>query len=74
MYHSKALRDVRPGQRRGVVRVDYANSVDASKGLVTTARTMDVGQSIHTRAGYDDITGVGSPRGAAFLSAMAYLR
>ena len=74
MYHSKALRDVRPGQRRGVVRVDYANSVDASKGLVTTARTMDVGQSIHTRAGYDDITGVGSPRGAAFLAAMAYLR
>lgn len=70
LYGSNALRDVQAGPRRGVVRVDYANSLDDSKGLVTTTRTMNVGQSIQTRTGYDDITGVGSPNGAAFINAM----
>lgn len=71
MYGSDALRDVRPGPRRGVVRVDYTNSLDDSEGLTTTTRTMNVGQSILTRAGYDDITGVGSPNGPAFIRALA---
>lgn len=77
LYHlngSGALRDVQAGPRRGVVRVDYANSVDASKGLTTTARLMNVPQTILTRKGYDDVTGVGSPNGAAFIGAMAALR
>ena len=71
---TRALRDVRGGPRRGLVRVDYANSLDDSEGLLTTARTMNVPQSILTRTGYDDVTGVGSPNGAAFIGGLAFQR
>jgi subtilase family serine protease len=50
------------------VRVDYVNSVDAKKGLVTSVRTFDFGGlSIHTTPGYDNTTGLGVPNGATFL-------
>lgn len=74
LHGSRALRDVQPGPRRGVVRVDYANGQDDSDGLVTSTRTMDAPQSILTRKGYDDVTGVGSPNGAAFIGALAAMR
>jgi hypothetical protein len=52
-----------------VVRVDFANSVDASGGLITSVRTFnDPDQVIHTTRGYDDVTGVGSPNGLLFLA------
>ncbi|MEC3977621.1 S53 family peptidase [Amycolatopsis sp. H20-H5] len=51
-----------------VERVDYANSVDASAGLLTSARTLDYGNlTIHTTKGYDDVTGLGAPNGLLFL-------
>ncbi|HEY2061336.1 MAG TPA: S53 family peptidase [Amycolatopsis sp.] len=51
-----------------VQRVDYANSVDATGGLLTSARTLDYPNlTIHTTKGYDDVTGLGSPNGLAFL-------
>ncbi|GHF48741.1 subtilase family serine protease [Amycolatopsis bartoniae] len=51
-----------------VERVDYANSVDASDGLITSARTFDYPNlTIHTTSGYDNVTGLGSPNGLAFL-------
>lgn len=51
-----------------VERVDYANQVDASKGLLVSARTLDYPNlTIHTTPGYDTVTGVGSPNGLAFL-------
>jgi subtilase family serine protease len=51
-----------------VERVDYANSVDASDGLITSARTFDYPNlTIHTTGGYDNVTGLGSPNGVAFL-------
>ncbi|WP_370971229.1 protease pro-enzyme activation domain-containing protein [Amycolatopsis sp. cg9] len=51
-----------------VERVDYANSVDASDGLLTSVRTLDYqGLTIHTTPGYDDVTGLGTPNGLLFL-------
>ncbi|TVT20541.1 S8/S53 family peptidase [Amycolatopsis rhizosphaerae] len=51
-----------------VERVDYANGVDASAGLRTSARVLDYPNlTIHTTGGYDNVTGLGSPNGLAFL-------
>jgi len=60
-------------QYPGAVRVDYANSVDASGGYTYTARWFDVDEplTIHVRPGYDDVTGVGTPAGQAWLDAVA---
>ena len=57
----------------GAVRAEYVNGVDASNGYVYSARWFDRGDliTIHTRTGYDDVTGVGSPDGAAWLNAVA---
>jgi subtilase family serine protease len=53
----------------GVVRVDYADGIDASDGLITSVRTFDYqGLTIHTTPGYDDVTGLGVPNGLAFLA------
>jgi len=53
-----------------VQRVDYVNSVDESEGLVVSARTFDYPNlTIHTTGGYDNVTGLGSPNGLAFLLA-----
>jgi subtilase family serine protease len=66
--HTPAIHDVLP-ENTGVVRVDFANSVDASDGLITSVRTFnDPDQVIHTTRGYDDVTGVGSPNGLLFLA------
>ncbi|MEV4316374.1 S53 family peptidase [Actinocrispum sp. NPDC049592] len=52
----------------GVVRVDYVNGTDPADGTTTTARTFDwPGLTIHTTPGYDNVTGLGAPNGAAFL-------
>ncbi len=61
------IQDVLP-TRNGVVRVDYANSLDASKGLLTSVRSFSFpGLFIDTRKGYDDVTGLGTPNGATFV-------
>jgi subtilase family serine protease len=55
------------------VRAEYANGVDPSGGYAYTLRSLnfDSGLTIHTRPSYDDVTGVGSPNGPAFLTALA---
>jgi len=65
---TKDQRDTYPGE----VRVDYVNSVDATDGYTYTARWFDVDEllTIHVRRGYDDVTGVGSPDGPAWLAAV----
>ncbi|RJQ89664.1 S53 family peptidase [Amycolatopsis panacis] len=51
-----------------VQRVDFVNGVDASAGLLTSARVLDYPNlTIHTTKGYDDVTGLGSPSGLPFL-------
>ena len=52
-----------------MVRTNYNNSIDASAGLSFRLRTLDQGLSLKTTAGYDDITGLGTP-GANFISAI----
>ncbi len=56
----------------GAVRVDYKNSVDAKGGYTYSARWFDYDTplTIHVRDGYDDVTGIGSPNGTAWLSAV----
>jgi hypothetical protein len=57
----------------GAVRSDYVNGVDDSDGYVYTARWFDFdgGLTIHVRPMYDDVTGIGSPDGTAWLNAVA---
>ena len=69
---SSAFHDiVAPSKSVGVVRVNFANSFDASAGLNTLLRQFGVPESIFARPGYDDVTGVGTPNGIGFFSAMA---
>ena len=52
----------------GNVRVDYANSEDATGGLLYSVRLFNMDSSLATAAGWDDVTGVGAPS-AAWLTA-----
>ena len=72
---SGAYRDVvDPAKTLSVIRVDYVNGVDDTDGLRTTLRTLNQTQSIATRPGYDDVTGVGSPNGAGFITGLGRRR
>jgi subtilase family serine protease len=60
---SGVLTDVKGEPRdRGVVRVNYNNSVDESDGVSYLVRTFDQDSSLETVRGWDDVTGVGAPR------------
>jgi subtilase family serine protease len=61
------------GAQSGDLRVDFANTVDDSNGYLYSVRLFDYDQNltIHVRNGYDDITGVGSPDGSAWLAAVS---
>jgi subtilase family serine protease len=45
----------------GNVRVDFANSENAKNGLVYSVRTFNQDSSLQVGAGWDNVTGVGSP-------------
>ncbi|MER5887951.1 S53 family peptidase [Streptomyces sp. NPDC001941] len=64
-YGTRTYHDVtdHPLGARGIaeVRVDFANSVDASDGLLTSLRTLGRDSSLKAVRGYDDVTGVGTP-------------
>ena len=71
-YGTSAFRDVRPSNGKlAVVRNDYANSVDASAGIVTSLRSLDHDSSLATAAGYDNVTGIGTPNGGSFLAGLS---
>ncbi|MGM9443297.1 S53 family peptidase [Streptomyces murinus] len=59
VYHD--VTDNPTGHGLGVVRVDYANSIDATGGLLYSVRTLGKDSSLSATKGYDDVTGVGSP-------------
>ncbi|MDT4936996.1 MAG: hypothetical protein QOG80_667 [Pseudonocardiales bacterium] len=46
----------------GNVRVDYANGVDNTAGLLYSVRTFNQDSSLTIGPGWDDVTGLGSPR------------
>lgn len=56
-----------------LIRSDYVNGIDGSDGYVLSARTIgdDGALTIHAGKGYDDVTGLGSPNGASWLTALA---
>jgi subtilase family serine protease len=61
------IRDVLP-VNGGLVRVDYNNGVDDSDGTYTSIRGFNAPDvTIHTTRGYDNVTGLGTPSGLAFL-------
>jgi subtilase family serine protease len=64
---------VPPASPLGVVRANYVNGVDATDGYAYFLRTLnfDSRLTIHTVPGYDNVTGVGSANGTAFLSALS---
>jgi subtilase family serine protease len=69
MAGSSAYHDVvAPSHTMAVVRSDNANGVDPSDGLVFSLRTLNQSGTIFVRKGYDDVTGVGSPRGAVYVT------
>jgi subtilase family serine protease len=70
-YHDVTTRP-QDGDDSGVVRSDFVNGLDASNGYSYTVRRLgyDKVLTIHAVDGYDDVTGVGSPTGAAFMSAV----
>jgi subtilase family serine protease len=73
---TSAVHDVvPPSTPKAVVRVNYNNSVDGTDGTTPILRSLDdEAQSIHTAAGWDTITGVGTPNGAAFLAGLGAAR
>jgi len=50
-----------PGPDAGNVRADYANSLDASGGILYSVRTFNQDSSLAVGPGWDDVTGFGSP-------------
>ncbi len=70
---SRAYRDiVNPAGTMAAVRSDYADGESASGGLVFSLRTLNQTESLQTTKGYDDVTGMGSPNGGAFLRALGW--
>lgn len=71
-YGTRAFYDPAARADTAVVRVDYANYVDATNGTVMSLRSLDstAGTTLRAAAGYDDITGVGSPNGLSFILGM----
>ena len=66
-----AFRDiVNPKTTIAAVRSDFSDGVDAADGVGFSVRTMNQTESLQTLPGYDDVTGVGSPNGEAFLNAL----
>jgi hypothetical protein len=63
---------VPPSSPLALVRSDYVNSVDASRGYTASVRSIDFDRplTIHVTSGYDDVTGVGSP-GPTFFPSLA---
>lgn len=59
-----------PASTVAVVRADYANGEDASNGILYSIRRMNVTFTLHTTAGYDDVTGRGTPNGT-FIAAIS---
>ena len=57
-------------KQAGDVRVDFANGVDGSSGLLYSVRTFGQDSSLAVTKGWDQVTGVGSPT-SAWLSVLA---
>lgn len=61
LYHDVTDHPLGAKRDLAVARVDFANAVDASGGLLTSVRSLGKDSSLSATKGYDDVTGVGSP-------------
>jgi subtilase family serine protease len=60
-FHDVTDHPLGPDTDLAVARVDYANSVDDSEGLLTSVRSLGKDSTLSAVTGYDDVTGVGTP-------------
>jgi subtilase family serine protease len=76
LNRSSVLHDVKgPTPYPAVVRVNYNNGVDASDGTTPLLRSLgDEAQSLHLAPGWDDLTGVGTPNGAGYVTSLGARR
>ncbi|MDX6238095.1 MAG: hypothetical protein QOG10_2910 [Kribbellaceae bacterium] len=67
---------VKPAAPIAVARNNYKNNVNPARGYFVDLGTLDFdsGLTIHVRRGYDDVTGIGTPNGAAWLAALSWDR
>jgi subtilase family serine protease len=66
-----AFRDVLPASTPlAAVRRDFVNSVNRKKGYEVSLRSFNRDSSLRTTPGYDNVTGIGSPNGAAFINGL----
>jgi len=69
LYGASGYNDiVDPASTVAVVRVDYRNGENDQNGLLYSVRRMNVTFTLHTTAGYDDVTGLGTPTAGFFAS------
>ncbi|CAI7975025.1 Pro-kumamolisin, activation domain [Frankia sp. Hr75.2] len=72
LSNSPAFTDPKSSDRTtAVVDVYYANNEDPSGGYGVALRTFNRPQTINLRSGYDDVTGLGTPNGIAFVAGLA---
>jgi len=73
LFGRRALHDVKPSRVKiAMVRSSFANGVNKGGGITTSLRTVGPAGVLRTRRGYDDLTGLGSPRGRAMLRALKW--
>lgn len=71
LYGGRPLRDVKPVRTRiGQVANAFVNGVNKKQGIGTVLLTGDMDSSLHATKGFDDATGLGSPRGRKLLRAL----
>ena len=74
---TSAFRDVDHGRKVTDAAWSASTSSTGSTttaGLTTSLRTLNQTGTLFTRKGYDDVTGIGSPNGASFFTAVAGAR
>jgi hypothetical protein len=54
-----------------VVRAGFNNGIDPRRGRTYYLRTMNQTGTLNTTRGYDNVTGLGSPRGRNLVDALA---
>jgi subtilase family serine protease len=71
-YETRVFRDiVNPRNPVAMVRTNYNNGVNNRAGKTYVLRTTNQLGTLHARGGYDDITGLGSPRGQEYIDALS---
>ncbi len=67
-----ALHDVKPPRVKiAMVRNDYTNTINKAGGITVSLRSVGPAGTLRTRRGFDNLTGLGSPRGGPLLRALA---